>query len=112
MEDGSFIFTSYTELTGLYSMAPWGRIALDVEQLRIAQATASVREHPLYLQIVGVHVDGVFLLTHGHEAPGICDQIVDEHRFPDGTPMFHMKIEPASKVPTWPAVEVERSQEL
>ena len=46
MEDGSFIFTSSTELVGLYSMAPWGRIALDVEQLRIAQATAAIAEYP------------------------------------------------------------------
>jgi hypothetical protein len=30
MEDGSFVFTAFTELVGLYSMAPWGRIALDV----------------------------------------------------------------------------------
>jgi hypothetical protein len=34
MEDGSFIFTSSTELVGLFSMAPWGRIALDVGSLR------------------------------------------------------------------------------
>ena len=43
MEDGSFIFTSSTELVGLYSMAPWGRIALDVEQLRVAQAISTIQ---------------------------------------------------------------------
>ena len=64
MDDGSFIFTSSTELVGLYSMAPWGRIALDVEQMRVAQAIAFVKQFPLQLSTVGAHVDGVFVFSH------------------------------------------------
>ena len=81
-------------------MAPRGRIALDAEQLRIAQATAAVAEHPEHLQIVGVHVDGVFLFNQSLEAANISHQIVDSLPFPDGSPMFHLKQEPACKVPT------------
>ena len=112
VEDGSFIFTSSTELIGLYSMAPWGRIALDVEQLRIAQATSTIKKYADHLTIAGVHVDGVFILSHSFNAGEIYDKIVDEHRFPDGSPMFHLKNEPACKVPTWKQTDVERSQTL
>jgi len=38
LPEGMFEFTTARELIDLYSMAPWGRIALDVEQMRIAQA--------------------------------------------------------------------------
>ena len=112
VEDGSFIFTSSTELVGLYSMGPWGRIALDVEQLRIAQALAAIAEYSEHLQMVGVHVDGVFLLSYSWVATEIYDKILDSLRFPDGSPMFHMKNEPACKVPTWQQTDVERSQTL
>ena len=38
MGDGVFQFFSSCELISLFSMAPWGRITLDVEQMRISQA--------------------------------------------------------------------------
>jgi hypothetical protein len=38
LDDGSFVWTCCDTIVDLYSMAPWGRIALDVEQLRVAQA--------------------------------------------------------------------------
>ena len=88
MDDGSFIFTSSTELVGLFSMAPWGRIALDVEQMRIAQATAFVQRFPLQLTIAGAHVDGVFIFSREYEQQAILDKIVDDVRFPDGSQMF------------------------
>jgi hypothetical protein len=112
MEDGSFIFTCSTELVGLFSMAPWGRIALDVEQMRVAQATKSIQEYPVDLKIVGAHVDGVFLLMHSLEATKISDDLVQEHKFEDGSPMFQIKNEPAHKDPTWPQGDAERSHQL
>ena len=112
MDDGTFIFTSSTELIDLYSMAPWGRISLDVEQLRIAQATESLKRHEESLRIVGAHVDGVFFLCCSMEAHQISFDLEHEHMFPDGSPMFHLKNEPTSKVPTWPATDPERSQSL
>ena len=59
-----------------------------------------------------MHVDGVFLLSYSWEATEIYDKILDSLRFPDGSPMFHMKKEPACKVPTWQQTDVERSQTL
>jgi hypothetical protein len=93
-------------------MAPWGRISLDVEQLRIAQATRAIEKYPVDLKIVGAHVDGVFVLVHTFEATAIYNSILDDHKFPDGAPMFHIKNEPVCKVPTWPLGDVERSHLL
>ena len=113
LEDGTFMWTSSVELVDLYSMAPWGRIALDAEQLRIAQALASLRRYPDDIRIVGAHVDGVFFLSHGWNGPKIYDEILEEHKFADGTPMFHLKKdEPISKVPTWKQPDPLRAQKL
>ena len=112
MEDGSFLFTSSTELVGLFSMAPWGRIALDVEQMRIAQATAFVNQFPAQLSIVGAHVDGVFVFSHDMDQHLILNQIEDNFRFPDGSPIFKIKKEPICKVPTWPQGDSLRTQEI
>ena len=110
MDDGSFIFTSYTELVGLYSMAPWGRIALDAEQLRIAEAMDVLSQHEEHVKVIGAHVDGVFVLDHSVE--DIDAQLTGHHLWPDGTPKFHLKKEKAFKVPTWKAENVVRSQEV
>ena len=112
LDDGSYLWTTSEEIVDLYSMAPWGRIALDVEQVRIAQATATLKRFPDDLRIAGAHVDGVFFLCHSFEAVGIYSQIEDEHRFSDGSPMFHLKNEPVCKVPTWTQPDVERAQEI
>jgi hypothetical protein len=112
MQDGSFVFTSYTELLGLFSMAPWGRIALDVEQMRIAQITDFVARFPTQLSIVGAHVDGVFDFSHDFEQQRILSEIEDTVRFPDGSPMFKVKNEPVCKVPTWPQGDSLRAQEI
>ena len=93
-------------------MAPWGRIALDVEQLRIAQATATLQRYEGHLKIVGAHVDGVFFLCHSLESALIYFEMEHEHLFPDKSPMFHLKNEPTCKVPTWPATDPDRSQNL
>ena len=60
--DGAYEFTSNVELVSLYSMAPLGRIALDVEQMRISQATREMEQHT-EITIVGAHVDGVYGLV-------------------------------------------------
>ena len=112
MEDGSFVFTSYTEMVGLFSMAPWGRIALDVEQLRIAQATEFVRRFPVQLSIVGAHVDGVFVFSHDFDQKTILAKIEDNLTFPDGSQMFQIKNEPVCKVPTWPQGDNLRAHQI
>ena len=110
MDDGTFIFTSYTELVGLYSMAPWGRIALDVEQLRIAEAMEVLSRQEEHAKVIGVHVDGVFFLDHS--VKDIDEQLTGRHLWPDGAPKFHIKQEAALKVPTWRPEDVERSQDI
>ena len=112
MEDGSFVFTAFTELVGLYSMAPWGRIALDVEQMRIAQAIEAASQNPEHVEVVGAHVDGVFLTCHSIDPVAICDWLVAQHKFADGEPVFQIKDEPVCKVPTWPQDAEHRSQSI
>ncbi len=58
----SFEFTSSVELVSLYTMSPIGRIALDVEQMRISQAMREMELHET-LTVVGAHVDGVYALA-------------------------------------------------
>ena len=112
MEDGSFVFTSYTELVGLFSMAPWGRIALDIEQLRIAQALEVANQKPDHVQVVGAHVDGVFMMCHSVDPPAICEWMAAQHKWADGEPIFHIKDEPVCKVPMWSQEDINRSQAL
>jgi len=112
MPDGSFVFTSYTELVGLFSMAPWGRIALDVEQLRIAQATEFVRRFPAQMSLVGAHVDGVFVFSHDLDQARLLSQIEENLRFEDGSRMFQIKNEPVCKVPTWPQGDSLREHKI
>ena len=110
LDDGTFLWTTSTELIDLYSMAPWGRIALDVEQLRIAQAMRTLSQYTDEIRVAGAHVDGVFFLTQSFEASRLYLEIEQENKFPDGSPMFHLKSEPACKVPTWKQPEPERNQ--
>ena len=110
LEDGSFLFTTFREKVGLFSMAPWGRIALDVEQMRIAQALETAEKFSDHVSVAGVHVDGIFLLQHTDQ--DIDEQLVSQHLWPDGTPQFKLKKEPTTKVPTWPRKDQERSQQI
>ena len=59
LDDGSFEWTCCDEIVDLYSMSPWGRIALDVEQLRIAQALDFLSKQK-DATILGILVDAVF----------------------------------------------------
>jgi hypothetical protein len=98
LPDGGFEWTACEEVVDLYSMAPWGRIALDVEQLRVAQAIDLLKN----CKVLGAHVDGVFF-----EGPRISIPL-----FPDGSPMFQLKEEPVCKLPTWEQSNIECSQKL
>ena len=93
-------------------MAPWGRIALDVEQMRVAQITDFVARFPAQMSIVGAHVDGVFVFSHDFEQQRILSEIEDTVRFPDGSPIFKVKNEPLCKVPTWLQGDSLRAHEI
>ena len=66
LEDGGFEWTTCEDIVDLYSMAPWGRIALDVEQVRVAQAMDML--NGLNYKVLGAHVDGVFFESNGIDA--------------------------------------------
>jgi hypothetical protein len=84
LDDGSFVWTCCDTIVDLYSMAPWGRIALDIEQLRVAQALDFLKGLPA--KVLGVLVDGVMFSWNSFEAvPDIG------LRFPDGSPIFQLK---------------------
>jgi len=103
LNDGSFEWTCCDEIVDLYSMSPWGRIALDVEQLRIAQAMDFLSKQKA-ATILGVLVDAVFFKWNSGDAiPDIG------LRFPDGSPVFQLKYEPAAKLPTWPRSDFVRA---
>ena len=118
MEDGSFIFSTCTEIVSLFSMAPWGRIALDVEQMRVAQALETAQKFSEHVDVVGVLVDGVFIVQHTDT--DIDSQLVAQHLWPDKTPQFQLKQDPpdsvrkpmADLVPTWKQGNSERLQKL
>jgi len=111
MDDGSFLWTTSNEIIDLYSMAPWGRIALDVEQLRIAQAKEALALHPEITE-AGAHVDGVFFLCYSLDSLQIYCALESQFCFPDGSPIFHLKDEPVCKVPKWKQPDPIRSQKL
>ena len=99
--DGSFQFFSSVEIVSLTSMAPWGRIALDKEQMLMSIALREVRQHP-QLTTAGGQVDGLYILRP-YDNNDILEQIVDKYRFASGELMFHLKEgEPAGHVPTVP----------
>jgi hypothetical protein len=118
VEDGSFIFSTCTEIVSLFSMAPWGRIALDVEQMRVAQALETAQKFSEHVDVVGVLVDGVFIVQYTDA--DIDAQLVSQHLWPDGTPQFQLKQDPKNEgkkpmadfVPTWKQGNSERSQKL
>jgi hypothetical protein len=112
LPDGTFMWTASTELVDLYSMAPWGRIALDVEQLRIAQAMAALEKQSQHIRVAGAHVDGVFFLVHTFDWMQVEDEILDANKFPDGKRMFQIKDEPSYKVPTYQQPDPLRQQKL
>ena len=102
--EGVFQFTCCTEIVSLFSMSPLARVALDVEQMRISQATREIQKHP-QLEIVGAHVDCVYFLKPIWEGNAVLDDLVRAHRFSNGESIFHLKNEPAAKVPRWPQKE-------
>jgi hypothetical protein len=81
LPDGGFEWTACEEIVDLYSMAPWGRIALDIEQLRIAQAM-DILVSGMDCRVLGAHVDGVFF----ENFEDVEKKTLDIKRFPDGTP--------------------------
>jgi hypothetical protein len=109
--DGVFEFTCCTDIVSLFSMAPLGRIALDIEQMRISQATREIQKHP-QLKIVGAHVDCVYFLKPLCEESYTLDRLTETHRFPNGESMFHIKNDPPCKVPTWPIKELTKRQPM
>jgi len=111
MPDGSYIFTTSTELVSLKTNSPWGRIALDVEQMRISQALRAIEKHD-ELTVVGAHVDGVFFLSYSFDFASLREELENTAKFADGTAAFHVKREPVSKVPTWKQRVESRSQTL
>ena len=107
--DGSYEFTSSVELVSLYVMSPLGRIALDVEQMRISQALIELERHHT-VTVVGAHVDGVFALATGWD-DDLRHKLESAYRFRDGSPVFHIKTkEPISKVPSYKQNEEPRCQ--
>ncbi|NDD65386.1 MAG: hypothetical protein EBZ36_15640, partial [Acidobacteria bacterium] len=111
MGDGVFQFFSSTELISLFSMAPWGRITLDVEQMRISQAIRELQRHH-EISIVGAQVDGVYFTTMSWEVMALEDELLAAYKFQDGQPIFQIKKEPVSKVPLWSQSDALRAQKL
>ena len=111
MGDGSYDFLCSVEVVSLSSMAPWGKIALDKEQMLISMAIRELKRHH-ELTVVGAHVDGVyFLRPYGDNA--VTEEVLNAHRFPSGEPMFQLKEnEPVGHVPTCAQNAKHRVQEL
>ena len=111
LADGAFEFKCCTELHSLYSMAPWGRIALDVEQMRISQAWRVITDHPDCL-FVGAHGDGTYFTTTSWDAKDLKDELTESVLFDDGEPVFQIKREDLWKVPNYEQRLADRSLKM
>ena len=102
LPDGLFEFTTARELLDLYSMAPWGRVALDIEQLRIAQAFDVLRPYETRFannfKILGAQVDGVFFAYNGIE-PLPRAEILSKYLLSDNTMAFQIKDQDKKTLP-------------
>jgi hypothetical protein len=109
-EDGSYEFFTGREIVDLHTMVPWGRIALDTEQLRVSQATRLLESYASQgMSIVGTLVDGVFFVWNSFEPLPDLEWC---YRHPDGSRIFKVKEEPIGKVPTHEQSDMTRSQQL
>ena len=100
MEDGNYMWTTITDFVDVHNMAAWGRIALAMEHPRISQALLSLRRYLEDARLAGSHVDGIFSRCHTLYAPRVFDEILEEHRLEDGSPVAHIKRdEPVSAPP-------------
>ena len=98
LDEGIFEFAWSVDLVGLRSMRPIGEIALQMEQVRIAEILDIMRPYEIRKEIVrlGAVVDCVYF----DAKPFFNLQVdVDQARLPSGAPKFQIKLEDAKKSP-------------
>ncbi|NDD65155.1 MAG: HNH endonuclease, partial [Acidobacteria bacterium] len=98
LDDGVFEFAWCVDLVSLRSMRPIGDIALQMEQVRIAEILDIMRPYELRKEIVrlGAVVDCVYF----DAKPFVSLKVdVDLARLPSGAPKFQIKLEDANRSP-------------
>ena len=113
LEDGQFEFMWSVDLVSLRSMRPIAQIALDEEQVRIAEILEILKplEEKKLVTRLGAVVDCVF---YESKTPLVSLQDeIDHARLPSGAPKFQIKLEKAQKVPTkWTGSPTIRNHDL
>ena len=99
LEDGQFEFLWSVDILSLKSMRPIGQIALDMEQVRVAEILAILKpfEQSKALTRYGAVVDCVFFDLKSSFIG--LDIVLKESTLPSGAPKFKIKREPVQKVP-------------
>jgi hypothetical protein len=95
LEDGSSEWTCCDRSFDLYSMSPWAH-CLDVEQVRHRPS------HGLFSKQKERNDDGGSSTLSSSSGRALMRFQTSGLRFPDGSPVFQLKHEPAAKIPTWP----------
>jgi hypothetical protein len=96
--DGVFEFAWCVDLVGLRSMRPIGQIALDMEQVRVAEILDMMKpfEDEKRLQRLGAVVDCVYYQSNEFV---ILQNEVKAAELPSGAPKFKIKVEDACRSP-------------
>ena len=111
LDDGVFQFTWCVDLVGLRSMRPIGQIALDMEQVRIAEILDIMKSCENDVRRLGAVVDCVYfeaktLSNRVHEA-------IQDATLASGAPKFKIKNEDAFRSPTnWTSTPSIRNHDL
>ena len=106
---GVWAFKACTTIVDLYTMRPYGDIALQMEQCvmhRAMQLAKSVRG----LKTLGIHVDGLFLDEDSFSRSDL-EALLEkpENRYPSGRQMFQLKDAAGTSLPTWKCRYEDRS---
>lgn len=105
--DGLFEFDVPTHILDNRCLSPLGRIALDMEQVRVHQGMRMLQKRsPVDLFIVAAHVDEIYFVhTERITAEQLKTELLSEHTYPSGAPVFQIKYKNAKDVPHWPQKE-------
>jgi hypothetical protein len=97
---GVWAFKACTTVLDLYTMRPYGDIALQMEQCFMHRAMEIVKSITR-ARTWGIHVDGLFL-DDGSFEMNVLEDILAKHTYPSGKEMFQIKDAPGSSLPMWP----------
>ena len=109
---GVWAFKACTNVVDLYTMRPYGDIALQMEQCFVHRAMEIMKSIPQAITW-GIHVDGLVIDDSSFDLKILEDLLEKpQNRYPSGKPMFQLKPEGGNSLPVWKRRYEERSFDL